>query len=426
MPSKRLLILAALFTLLLGWEGSRAQNVNRAGLVVQFGDGNVVTACVQFTSDTVTGAELLRLSGMDVIMDPHSGFGEAICKITVGDFSDGCDFPLDECFCQCRGADCVYWAYYHLKNNAWEYSSLGASNWLVKDGDVEGWAWGPGSFGGGSSDVKPPVIPFDQICIPFTPTPTHTPTPVPTSTPTPIQSPSPTFTHTPTPTATSTSTRTPTPTISPTPTATPTLAPGITPSPTPTPRPPMAIDFLLSPDVITAGECAQLQWTINYADNAYLSINGREENVPLISAREVCPAEDATYTLRAYRADGEISETRTLTVRPATSPSPAPTSQPTPQPTSSPPPTPAPVSPSPLPTTPAVAPPPAATLRPLTNTPTPVRAASVPTFQPIQRLTPEPASRGSLAGSPFSLGGFLLVLALLVGAGVWAWRRQSG
>ncbi|HEY81185.1 MAG TPA: hypothetical protein G4O05_08945, partial [Caldilineae bacterium] len=185
MRVKRLLLLAALFTLLLGWEGSRAQGVNRAGLVVQFGDGNVVTACVQFTSETVTGAELLRLSGMDVVMDPHSGFGEAICKISVGDLSDGCDFPLEDCFCQCRGADCKYWAYYHLRGNAWEYSQLGASNWQVKDGDVEGWAWGPGSFGGGSSDVEPPIIPFDQICIPFTPTPSYADTPLPPHSATP-------------------------------------------------------------------------------------------------------------------------------------------------------------------------------------------------------------------------------------------------
>lgn len=273
----RLLILLALPLLLMGWEGSRAQSVNRAGLVVQFGDGNVVTACVQFTSETVTGADLLRLSGMDVIMDPNSGFGEAICKITVGDFSDGCDFPLEACFCQCRGADCKYWAYYHLKGNAWEYSQLGASNWLVKDGDVEGWAWGSGSFGGGSFDVEPPVIPFDQICIPFTPTPTFTPT---------------------------------------TPSATATLLPAETPVPGPT-----------------------------FAPTA-------------TRQPETAPASGVT---------------------PAT---------PTP-------------------------------------TPTPAAVASMPTFQPIQRLTPQPESSGASSQSPFMLGGFAIILALLVGAGAWALRRQS-
>ena len=422
----RLLILLALLLLLMGWEGSRAQSVSRAGLVVQFGDGNVVTACVQFTSETVTGADLLRLSGMDVIMDPNSGFGEAICKITVGDFSDGCDFPLEACFCQCRGADCEYWAYYHLKGNAWEYSQLGASNWLVKDGDVEGWAWGSGSFGGGSFDVEPPVIPFDQICIPFTPTPTFTPTTPPATATTPPGSPTATPTATWTPTITPTPTRTPTATFTPTPsptsTATPTLAPGVTPSPTPTPRPPIVIDFLLSPQTITSGECAQLQWTISYADSAFLSINGREENAPLVSAREVCPTQDTTYTLRAYRPDAEAQETRTLTVLRATiSPQPSATATLLPAETPVPGPTSAPTATRQPETAPASGVTPATP----TPTPTPAAVASIPTFQPIQRLTPQPESSGSSSQSPFMLGGFAIILALLVGAGAWALRRQS-
>jgi len=426
MRLKRLLILAALFTLLLGWEGSRAQGINRAGLVVQFGDGNVVTACVQFTSETVTGAELLRLSGLDVIMDPHSGFGEAICKISAGDFSDGCDFPLEDCFCQCRGADCKYWAYYHLEENAWAYSQLGASNWLVRDGDVEGWAWGPGSFGGGSSDVKPPVIPFDQICIPFTPTPTLTPT----ATTMPVASPTTTATRSPTPTITPTPTHTPT--ASPTPTPTPTLAPGVTPSPTPTPRPPIHIDFHLSPQTIGPGECARLQWTVTHADSAFLSIDGREENVPLASTREVCPTADTTYTLRAYRPDAEAKESRTLIVRwPETvTPSPIPT---LPPPTATP--TPyvitnphvgVPVNATPT------SPPSGIVEIPVTKVitmvwATPTATINPATFQPIQRLTPEPESGGpaSSSGLPY-VGGFLAVLIILVGVGVWALRRQSG
>ena len=416
----RLSLLLALLLLLLGWEGIRAQGVNRAGLVVQFGDGNVVTACVQFTSERVTGAELLRLSGMDVIMDPNSGFGEAICKISVGDFSDGCDFPLEECFCQCTGADCEYWAYYHLQDNAWEYSQLGASNWLVKDGDVEGWAWGPGSFSGGGSSVEPPVIPFDEICIPFTPTPTFTLTPITPSPTLPVG----TATATPTATFTPTPTSSPTPTASPTststPTATPTLAPGVTPSPTPTPRPPVVVDLQLSPTHIIQGECAQLQWTVSYADSAFLSINGHEENVPLVSAREVCPTQDTTYTLRAFRPDAEVQESRTLTVRPAaTSPQPTavtiiPTTTPIPSPT------PNLSSPTPAP------PPPAASPSIPTATPTPARVASIPTFQPIQRLTPQPEGGRSRASTGLAYwGGFVIMLIILIAAGFWALRRQS-
>ncbi len=301
----KVVILLAFLLLALGWQSSRAQQTNHAGLVIRFGNGSVTTACVQFTSESVSGAELLRLSGMNVIVDPESGFGEAICKISVGPNSDGCDFPLDECFCQCQGVNCVYWAYYHLKGGAWEYSGKGPSNYRVRNGDVEGWAWGPGNYYGGGSDVEPPVIPFDQICIP-TPTPTPEPTDTPAATNTP--------TFTPTPTPTRTLTPTPTHTFTPTPTDTPTLAPGVTPSATPTPGPPIVIDFLLAPERISPGECAQLQWTIRNADEAFLDDGAGEEKVPLASERQVCPASDATYTLRAARADAQESASRTLRV----------------------------------------------------------------------------------------------------------------
>ena len=416
----KIILLLALLLLALGWQSSRAQEVHHAGLVIRFGDGSVVTACVQFNSESISGADALRLSGLNVIVDPTSSMGETICKISAGTNSDGCDYPLEECFCQCQGADCVYWAYYHLKNNAWEYSGLGASNYRVRDGDVEGWAWGPGNHNGGSSDVEPPLIPFDQICILSTPTPTFTPTSLPTetltpaatSTPTPDTSPTATSTFTPTKTHTPTKTPTPThtPTPSHTPTHTPTLAPGVTPSATPTPRPPIVIDFQLTPDAIAAGECAQLQWTIHNADTAFLSDGAGEENVPLNSAREVCPASDTTYTLRAVRPDSQQSESRTLHINAA-----SPTPETSPPPVES--------SPPPLPTS---------TPTP-SNTPTPLpiagatatRKPAAPTFQPIQRLTPEPAPGTGAGGRLFTLGGFLLILAALIGVGVWALRRQS-
>ncbi len=401
---------------------SRAQDIHRAGLVIQFGDGNVITACVQFTSDTVTGAELLRLSGLDVIMDPSSGFGEAICKISAGDASDGCNFPLEDCFCHCQGVDCEYWAYYHLKNNAWEYSQLGASNWIVRDGDVEGWAWGPGSFGQGPSDVEPPVIPFDQICIPFTPTPTATPTAQPTATPTPTP-----LSPTPTPTSTVTPTQTPSPTPTPTPTLTPTLLPGVTPSPTPTPRPPITIDFLLLPEQILPGECAQLQWTVLNADDIFLNINGQEERIPPDSAREVCPTIDTTYTLIARRADAEASETRILSIQ-STTASPTPTSVPNtiaPNPTtesstpSAPETAPTTIPTQTIPSTSSAATPPSTA--PTTTRP-PTRAVE---FQPIQRLTPTPEPSSPTNDRLFLVGGFLLILGVLIAAGAWALMRQS-
>ena len=76
---------------------------------------------------------------------------------------EDCDYPAEDCFCKCKGAECIYWAYQHLNNGAWSYSRLGASATKVKPGAVEGWAWGAGSVQNGA---QPPALSFEQICAP--------------------------------------------------------------------------------------------------------------------------------------------------------------------------------------------------------------------------------------------------------------------
>jgi hypothetical protein len=181
--------------------GVGAQSPNRVGLVVQFGDGTTITRCVEFTEDEINGYDVLTRSGLSVIASVSSGIGTAICKIE----GDGC--PAENCFCKCQGATCVYWSYWHLDGAAWRYSNLGASNYKVGPGQVEGWHWG--------TEASPPVIPFDQICAP-----PATPTPLP-------------------------------------PTATPTL-------------PPPSVSFDVVPETIAAGECAQLAWTVKNVQAVYL------------------------------------------------------------------------------------------------------------------------------------------------------------
>ena len=225
-------LLSALAALLLasmlfaGWAG--ANGPSRVGLVVRFGDGSVFTRCVEFDEDKISGLEVLLRSGLNVIYQ-QSGLGAAVCKIE----DDGCDYPSEPCFCQCLGGpNCVYWSYWHLKDGAWQYSPAGAGGYFVRDGDVEGWTWGPGT---GGSGPEPPVIDFNSICIPSptaTPTITYTPVP-PTATQTPVP---PTATRTPVP---PTHTATPVP---PTHTATPVppihTATPVPPTHTATPVPP--------------------------------------------------------------------------------------------------------------------------------------------------------------------------------------------
>ncbi|MFZ5917602.1 MAG: hypothetical protein ACOYZ7_11755 [Chloroflexota bacterium] len=174
------LVWIALTILILLPVTTLAQTPNRAGLVVQFPDGQVQTACVEFQEDRITGLDLLNRSGLVVNVDFGSGLGARVCKID----ETGCDAPGEPCFCQCLGAPCYYWNYWTLKDGQWSYSPLGASSHHLIDGDMDGWVWSQGK--------EPPVLwSLDEICptqtdadaLTLTP---DTSTPRPTSIPSPV------------------------------------------------------------------------------------------------------------------------------------------------------------------------------------------------------------------------------------------------
>lgn len=211
-----LLVLLGLVNPVAAQEGE----TNQAGLVVQFGDGQVYTACVDLGPDgQATGEEILRAARLATVVDYSSGLGGTVCKIG----NQGCGFPAERCFCQCTmkpGEPCIYWAYFHLLDGQWRYSIQGANSYVVDPGDVEGWAWGPGATGGGT---QPPLTTFEQIC-----------SAAPAATLPPTAPPLPTTTRTPLPTPT---VATDQPTSTSTPTATPSPKPTTSAPPTPSPSP---------------------------------------------------------------------------------------------------------------------------------------------------------------------------------------------
>ncbi len=242
MPRRLLFLLAGLVLLIaLSGRTGAAQGPNKAGLVLQFGNGEAVGVCVSFDEQSISGYELLRRSGMNVTIDGDPRFGAAVCKIGDAFRQDGCNFPADDCFCQCTSpGNCRYWAYHHLQNGAWVYADAGASGWQIRNGMVDGWGFGLGAIN--TSGVQPPVLSFEQICFPNgTSTPTITPIPASTATPTPTTLPSATPSPTATVTGSITFTPTPTPTGSltatPTPSFTPTFLFTLTPTPLQTPTP---------------------------------------------------------------------------------------------------------------------------------------------------------------------------------------------
>ncbi len=130
---------------------------NRAGLVVRHGDGRIVSACVAFAEQSISGLELLQRSGLSLVTQGSGGAGAAVCALD----GEGCDYPTEDCFCKRDGAVATYWAYHRLREGAWAFSPLGASGARVQPGDVDGWAWGTGSVEAGT---QPPPLSFAQVC----------------------------------------------------------------------------------------------------------------------------------------------------------------------------------------------------------------------------------------------------------------------
>ena len=142
-----------LVPLLAGLFAPPAQDGNRVGIVVDFGE-ETTTACVAFAEPEISGYEALVRSGLALEVNQQAG-GAAVCRIEA----TGC--AADDCFCACQGADCVYWAYWHQVDGAWQYAAIGASQSRVGNGDVDGWVWGPGSV---TEAPPPPDVGFDDIC----------------------------------------------------------------------------------------------------------------------------------------------------------------------------------------------------------------------------------------------------------------------
>ena len=262
-----MILLIALLPLLVGLVGAPVtaqEDTHRAALVIRYDDGRVQTRCVIFTEPSITGEQLLQRSGLAVIMDYNSGLGGAVCSIN----GSGCGYPAQDCFCHCQGAQCEYWAYYHWGNGGWQYSSVGASNFQVTDGALEGWSWGPGNF---SSGTEPPLVSFSDICTSptATSTPTNTPTVVPPS---------------------------PTPTMTPAPTTEPVSAP--------------EVKFEAAATALDPGTCTILKWVTWDANQ--VTLNGT--SVLAQDRQEVCPTTAQRYILVATNAAGQTQRELTVEV----------------------------------------------------------------------------------------------------------------
>ncbi len=121
-----------------------AAGSNHTALIVEHGDGSVVTRCVAFDASQITGEQLLNRSGIVWSGQTFGGFGEAVCAI------DG--EPAR--YSGCPGRD-SYWAVFVSRSGgAWQLSNAGISTLTLSDGDVEGFRYVPSS-----GNPAPPPLP---------------------------------------------------------------------------------------------------------------------------------------------------------------------------------------------------------------------------------------------------------------------------
>ncbi|HMA35852.1 MAG TPA: hypothetical protein VKY74_15410, partial [Chloroflexia bacterium] len=114
--------------------GAASGNV---GLVIAYGDGQVRAYCFTVPAGGVPGLALLQRTGLPVRAD-YSSLGAAICAIN----GVGCLDPGQPCFCQCQGTPCLFWRYAHWRDGHWIASTVGASSYSVRPGEIDGWGWG--------------------------------------------------------------------------------------------------------------------------------------------------------------------------------------------------------------------------------------------------------------------------------------------
>jgi hypothetical protein len=106
---------------------------NHAAVVVEHGDGSVVTRCVAFDASEITGEQLLDISGIGWYGQTFGGFGAAVCAL------DG--EPAH--YSVCPGKD-RYWAVFAARDGgSWQLTSVGISGVKIRDGDAEGFRYVP-------------------------------------------------------------------------------------------------------------------------------------------------------------------------------------------------------------------------------------------------------------------------------------------
>lgn len=125
--------------------------IHHAALVIQHSGGRVLSRCVAFAEDQISGLQLIQRSGVTYQAQSFGALGSAVCQL------DGEPSAVPA---NCFGTG-PYWQYFHRRGSTWQPSAQAASASMVHDGDMDGWRFADGA-------AQPPVgAAFSAVCAPL-------------------------------------------------------------------------------------------------------------------------------------------------------------------------------------------------------------------------------------------------------------------
>jgi len=122
--------------------------VHHAALVIQHSSGSLITRCVAFAEEQITGLQLIERSGVPYEAQSFGSVGSAICQL---------DREPSTVPSGCFGSG-PYWQYFHRRSSGWQTSALGAGSSALRDGDMDGWHYAA------AANQAPGTVAFASIC----------------------------------------------------------------------------------------------------------------------------------------------------------------------------------------------------------------------------------------------------------------------
>ena len=137
----------ALLLLLTAWlvgggaETAATDPPQVAGLVIDYGNGAATYSLIPLNQTEMSGLDLLKASGLNLLTVGSGGWGVAVCMIQ----EIGCD--LNSCrtrLCQSSDPTSPFWRYLRAPDDdgaPWLFNNRGADSNPVLPGQVDAWFW---------------------------------------------------------------------------------------------------------------------------------------------------------------------------------------------------------------------------------------------------------------------------------------------